>query len=170
MNEFLKRQLREALAPLEAMLRRLVRDLALGIAAMLGLIACLAFLTVAAYLWLCGLIGAILAALCIALAYLLVSLAAIAAMRGGRGTPAKPEPLAGSVEAEAARLAAQAEAELRSDHIDSAFAPLLAALQQAGLPKASLAVLLGTEIAKQVRPLLLVAVAFVAGLVFGRRT
>lgn len=50
-----------------------------------------------------------------------------------------------------------------------ALAPILDVLQEAGSQKANLGVEFACEIAKQVKPFTLVAVAFVAGLVFGRR-
>ncbi|MGP0061082.1 MAG: hypothetical protein ACLPID_17555 [Beijerinckiaceae bacterium] len=172
MSEFLKRQIREALAPLESMMLRLLRKAALGIVALASLIACLVFLSVAAYIWLSGLVGAIFAALALGGFYVLITLACLLAIRAAGAAPKADTTVAnGGEQVQQATRAAEADvqSETIAENIDRTLAPILAILQEAGLQRANIAVLLGAEVAKQVRPFVLVVTAFVTGFIFGRR-
>jgi hypothetical protein len=172
MSEFLKRQVREALAPLESMMLRLLRKAALGILALASLFACLVLLSVAAYIWLSGLVGAIFAALALAGFYVLITLACVVAIRAAGAAPTADTTVSNSgekVQQAPGTAAADAQSENIAENIDRTLAPILAILQEAGLQRANIAVLLGAEVAKQVRPFMLVVTAFVTGFIFGRR-
>ncbi|MGO9004171.1 MAG: phage holin family protein [Beijerinckiaceae bacterium] len=168
MSDFLKRQVREALAPLESTMLRLLRKAALGIVALASLFACLAFLSVAAFIWLSGLVGPIFAALALGGFYVLITLACVLAIRAAGAAP-KADTTVSSGSDNIQQAAGAAEANVQSENIDRRLAPILAILQEAGLQRANIAVLLGAEVAKQVRPLVLVVMAFATGFVFGRR-
>ena len=197
MSGFLRRQLHEALAPLERMALGLLRQAALAVVALASLFACLAFLSVAGFIWLSGLVGAALAALALAGIYMLIALICLLAARG-RGSAAKTTATAsqraqGATEshqtphAAAARAAqnpkqqtaaeqdrleqtaTQADEDIRSENIDAALAPILAVLQEAGLQRTNIGVLIAAAVAKQVNPFVLVATAFALGLAFSRR-
>jgi small-conductance mechanosensitive channel len=181
MNAFLERQIRGALAPLEEAAHRLLRGVALGLVALLALLAALVFLTVAAYVWLAELTGAILAAVYIAAAYIVIALICLFALRAGTSAKAAPKPAQGPAQANAKEAPDKAQTEsatsappseqdaYRAAEIDRALAPILDVLEDAGLQKANLGVEVAGEIAKQMKPFTLVAIAFVAGLLFGRR-
>jgi hypothetical protein len=172
MSEFLKRQIREALAPLESMMLRLLRKAALGGVALASLFACLVFLSVAAYIWLSGLVGAIFAALALGGFYVLITLACLLAIRAAGAAPKADTtvPDGGEKVQQAPGMAeADVQSENIAENIDRTLAPILAILQEAGLQRANIAVLLGAEVAKQARPFVLVVTAFVTGFIFGRR-
>jgi hypothetical protein len=176
MSEFLKRQIREALAPLESMMLRLLRKAALGGVALASLFACLVFLSVAAYIWLSGLVGAIFAALALGGFYVLITLACLLAIRAAGAAPKADTTVPDGGE-KVQQAPGMAEADVQSENIaeniaeniDRTLAPILAILQEAGLQRANIAVLLGAEVAKQARPFVLVVTAFVTGFIFGRR-
>jgi hypothetical protein len=190
MSGFLRRQLHEALAPLERMALGLLRQAALAVIALASLFACLAFLSVAGFIWLSGLVGAALAALALAGIYMLIALVCLLAARG-RSTAAKSTQ--GAAESHqtphvaAARAAqnpkqqntaqpdrleqtaTQADEDMRSENIDAALAPILAVLQEAGLQRTNIGVLVAAAVAKQINPFVLVATAFALGFTFSRR-
>jgi hypothetical protein len=197
MSGFLRRQLHEALAPLERMALTLLRQSALAVVALASLFACLTFLSVAGFIWLSGLVGAALAALALAGIYMLIALICLLAARG-RGSAAKTTATAsqraqGAAESQQAQhvaaaragqnpeqqnaaqqdhleqTATQADEDMRSENIDAALAPILAVLQEAGLQRTNIGVLVAAAVAKQVNPFVLVATAFALGLTFSRR-
>ncbi len=194
MSGFLKRQMQQALAPLERMALGLLRQAALAVVALASLFACLAFLSAAGFIWLSRLVGAAFAALALAGVYMLIALVCLFAARG-RGTAAKSIATArrGAAEARqtsdaaAARAAqnpkqqnptqqdrleqtaTQTDDDMRSENIDAALAPILAVLQEAGLQRTNIGVLIAAAVAKQVNPFVLVATAFALGFTFSRR-
>ena len=116
-------------------------------------------LTIAFDLWISKLAGSIVGALAVAGVYLLVGVvAAVLALRPGkkRRVPAAKET------AEAARDTD------RGARIDAFTAPILSFLQRLGLKREQIAVLAGASVAKQLRPVPLVALAIVAGFLIGR--
>lgn len=185
MNAFLERQIREALAPLEQMMLRLLRKTALALLALVSLCAGLVFLSVATYIALSGLIGSVYAAVALAFFYVSITLTCLLAMRSA----ARPKQSRASVAKETGEAVKQASAtaesqsrpepggfenprpehKVQSENIDRTLAPIIAILEQAGLDRANIALAVGGEIAKQIRPLTLVVTAFVTGFVFGRR-
>jgi hypothetical protein len=177
MNEFLKRQIGAALAPLESMMLRLLRKVMFGLIALVSLSACLVFLSVAAFIWLAGLVGTIFAALSLAGLYVLIALICVLAIRSdgdARKSHAAVSTKAAN-DAEKVLQAAQAaearavEPDAQSENIDRTLAPILAILREAGWQRANIALSLGAEVAKQVSPFALVMTAFVTGFVSGRK-
>jgi hypothetical protein len=177
MNDFIKRQIEAALAPLESMMQRLLRKAMFGLIALVSLSACIVFLSVAAFLWLAGLVGTIFAALVLAGFYVLIALACILAIRsdGGAEKPRAAISTKAPNDGETIQQAPQAaetkaaEPNSQSENIDRTLAPILAILKEAGWQRANIALLLGAEVAKQVSPFALVITAFVIGFVSGRK-
>jgi hypothetical protein len=177
MNPLVRRLTEEAAAPLEDMLARLIRTAALVAMGVACAIAASLFLTFDLYLFIERQTGPLVAAGSIAAAYLLAALVfLLLGMR--RRSPAKAIeagadavsvlPLrAASVGAQAAPAAASRHVEFAAN-IDAAVAPVVNVLRDAGLEREVLAIEAGTEVAKQLNPLSLVAFAAGAGVLIGR--
>jgi hypothetical protein len=168
MMGFLTRQLREIIALVEAMGRRLATSAALLVAALIFLLACFAFLSVALYLWVAEVTEPALAALSVAGFHLVIAGACVIAfwLRGRAVKPSKKTvpPISNPED----QVAAASRAEL-ADSIDQTMAPLIAILHEAGMKPEEATLRLGTTLAKQVGPMALVALALAAGFMFGRR-
>jgi hypothetical protein len=158
---FLTRQLCEITALVEAMGRRLATSAALLGVALIFLLACFAFLSVALYLWVAEVTEPALAALSVAGLHL-----AIAGWKGRAAKPSKKPVPPTSIPEDT--VAAVSRAEL-ADSIDQTMAPLIAILHEADMKPEEAALRLGTTLAKQVGPMALVALALAAGFMFGRR-
>ncbi len=170
MSPFLKRQIREALAPLERRARGVVRTAILAVVALVSLFACLILLSVAGFIELSGFIGPACAALALAGIYALITLACLLAARGGgaASTAAVTQKAAKSQDVPE-EVVARADPDARSQNIDEALAPILKVLQEAGLQRTNIDVLLAAAVAKQAHPFMLVATAFAMGFIFSRR-
>jgi hypothetical protein len=140
---------------------RLLRKLALFLAAGLALVVVLIALTIAFDLWIASMKGPIVGALAVAGLYLVVAvIAVVMALRPGAKTQPAAERKANEAGSTARRgLDAQ---------VDEFAAPLLDILQNLGLRREQLAVLAGTSVAKQIGPIPLVGLAIVAGFLIGR--
>lgn len=189
MNPLIARLAHEASAPVEDMLQRLIRTAALVALAAACAIAASAFLTIDLYLYLESIWGSLIAAASIGGAYLVFAgIFLLIALRRPARTPssdaAAAEPVAPFVKAQtqpfaaaslgAASLGAEAAAAPAprnrefAANIDTAVAPVLNVLRDAGLDKEVIAIEAGVEVAKQLNPLALTAFAAGAGLFLGR--
>jgi hypothetical protein len=173
MNPLIKRLTQEAAAPLEDMLARLIKTAALVAMAAGCAIAASVFLTMDLYLFIEGRFGPLVAAACVAGLYLLGVVFLILALPRPYRAPGPIESetamtplMAASVGAEAAQ--APRRNPVYAANIDAAVAPVLNVLRDAGLDKEVLAIEAGTEVAKQLNPLSLVAFAVGAGVLIGR--
>jgi hypothetical protein len=165
MTGFLTRQLREITALVETMGRRLATSVALLVAALVFVLASLAFLSVALYLWVAELTRPMFAALSVAgLHVAIAAVCLIAFWWKGRG--AKPPKKTLQPNPEDSVAASRAEF---SESIDQTVEPLIAILHEANMKPEEAALRLGTALAKQVGPMALVALALAAGFMFARR-
>ncbi len=176
MNPLVRRLAQEAAAPLEEMLQRLIRTTALIVMATGCAIAASAFLTVDLFLYLQGLWGPLAAASSVAGLYLIGALIffLLAMRRSTRtaGAAAAPQPVA-AAPVMAASVGAQVAPPAPHNpefaaNIDAAITPVLGVLRQAGLDKEVVAIEAGTELAKQLNPFSLIAIAAAAGVFLGR--
>jgi hypothetical protein len=178
MNPLIKRLAHEASAPLEEMLQRLIRTAALIALATGCAIAASAFFTIDLFLYLQSVWGSLIAAASVAALYLIGALIfLLIAMRRppkipGAEADAAPQTIAAAPVMAASVGARAAPAPARNPqlaaNIDAAVSPVLGVLREAGLEKEVLAVEAGTEVAKQLNPFALVAIAVAAGVFFGR--
>jgi hypothetical protein len=176
MNPLIKRLAHEASAQLEEMLQRLIRTAALIALATGCAIAASAFFTVDLFLYLQSLWGSLIAAASVAALYLLGALIfLLIAMRRPpkiSGADAAPQPVAAAPVMAAPIAAKDALAPPPNPEfaakIDAAVSPVLGVLREAGLEKEVLAIEAGAEIAKQLKPLPLMAIALCAGVFLGR--
>ncbi len=140
---------------------RLLRKLALFLAAALCMLVVLIALTIAFDLWIASLAGPIVGALAVAGVYLLVAvLAVVLALRD-------PRPAAAPADPAAATAAAPKNPQLGAQ-IDQFTKPILDVLQRFGLKREQLAVFAGATMAKRLGPLPLVGCAIVVGFLVGR--
>jgi hypothetical protein len=181
MNPFIARLAQQASAPLEDMLARLIKTAALVALAAGCAIAASVFLTIDLYLFIESKLGALAAAATIGGLYLLfAAIFVIAALRRPAAPPvseAAPEPVArapapgsfaaASLGAQAAPAPAPRNPAFAAN-IDAAVDPVIDVLRDAGLEKEVLAIEAGVEVAKQLNPIALVALATGAGLIIGR--
>ena len=162
MNDFFTRQLRSlvgtVLDPIESAGTRLLGIVAIGGVAVACLIAAIAFISIALDQWLAQLTGPVIAALCTAGFYLVIGVICLLVLRARNGT--KPQiPPASVPPAEKSDVSAS---------IEDTVAPFVAILYDTGLIREEVAVRLGTEMAKQLGPVGLVATALVAGFILQR--
>lgn len=162
MTDFITRQLQKliggALAPVEAAGTRLLGTAGFGLVAIACLIAAIAFLSVALDQWLAQLWGPALAALAVAGFYLVIVGICLMMMRARSSR--KP-----SLQAPPVQPAMQSDA---AANIEESIAPFVAILHDSGLKREEVAVRLGTEVAKQLGPVALIATALVAGFILQR--
>ncbi len=139
---------------------RLLRKLALFLAAALCMLVVLIALTIAFDLWIASLAGPIAGALAVAGVYLLVAiLAVVLAIRDPRPAPRPDAVAAASAAPKNPQLGVQ---------IDQFTKPILDILQRFGLKREQLAVFAGATMAKRLGPLPLVGCAIVVGFLVGR--
>jgi hypothetical protein len=166
MNALINRLITDATAPIEKMSARLFKKAVLFFVAMSCLFVSSIFLTIALFVCVQKLAGTAIAALGTGGVYLGVALICIVvASRGSRhGAPAAAElgPMT-----ETRETPPRQKLEFAST-IDEAVAPVLDILRDAGLERERLALAAGTEIAKQLHPFSLAALAVVAGFILGR--
>ena len=162
MNDFLTRQLRKLvggiLDPIETAGTRLLGTAGIGGVAIACLIAAIAFLSIALDQWLAQLSNPVVAALGTAGFYLVIVMICLVVLRARANAKAEA-PHASSQPAEKNDVSAS---------IDETIAPFVAILHDAGLKHEEVAVRLGTEMAKQLGPVALVATALVAGFLLQR--
>ncbi len=167
MNALINRLISEAVAPVEKMSARLFKKAVLFFVTMSALFVSSVFVTIAFFFFIQKLAGPAIAALSAGGLYLgaaLICIAvalressphgAMAAAESGRRTETKSIP-------------PQPNFEFASN-IDEAIVPVLAVLRDAGFERESAALAAGAEIAKQLRPFSLTALAIVAGIIIGR--
>jgi hypothetical protein len=167
MNALINRLISDAAAPIEKRSARLFKRAVLFFVAMSCLFVGSIFLTIALFVFVQPLAGTAIAALGTGGLYLSVALICIvvASRESSRhGTPAAAE--SGAVK-ETRETPPQPKLEFASN-IDEAVAPVLDILRDAGLDRERLALAAGTEIAKQLHPFSLAALAVVAGFILGR--
>jgi hypothetical protein len=167
MMGFLTRQLREIIALVEAMGRRVATSVALLIVALILLLASFAFLSVALYLWVADVTRPVFAALSVAGLHIAIAgICLILYWLKGRGTkPSKKSAQSNSIPED---LQEAARAKL-SENIDETMAPFIAILHEANMKPEEAALRLGVNLTKQVGPMALVALALAAGFLFARR-
>jgi Putative Actinobacterial Holin-X, holin superfamily III len=165
MSGFLKRQLCEFAALLEATGRRLATSVILLIVAFIFVLASLGFLSVALYLWVAQLTQPLFAALAVAGLHIAVAGVCLLVfwLKGPPRPKKPPAPEAVSEDPVAAGRAQLAE------NIDQTVAPLIAILHEADMKPEETALRLGVALTKQVGPLGLVALALGAGFILARR-
>ncbi|MGH6848489.1 MAG: hypothetical protein ACREC0_13950 [Methylocella sp.] len=125
------------------------------------------FLTIALFVFVRPLVGTAIAALGTGGLYLGVAIICIVVASRDRGDQVAPAALAsGPIPETEGNPNAQKRA--FASNIDEAVAPVLDILHDAGLERERLALAAGTEIAKQLHPFSLAALAIVAGFILGR--
>lgn len=163
MTDFFTRQARKvvtgALAPVEAAGTRLLGTAGIGAVAIACLLAAIIFLSIALDLWLAQIAGPVIAALGAAGFYLIVAVLCLLLLRARRMNAQVKAPPAPAETAEKSEISAS---------IEETLAPFVAILHDLGLKREETAVRLGTEVAKQLGPLALFAVALAAGFLFER--
>ncbi|MGO9674050.1 MAG: hypothetical protein ACLPSF_07765 [Methylocella sp.] len=181
MNPLISRLAREASAPLEDMLARLIRTAVLIVLAACCAIAASVFLTIDLYLFIESRTNPLVAGASVGGLYLIFALIfLLVALR----RPAHPQSSDAAVVNAPVQHAAKAPFAAASvgahaapppprnpafaANIDAAAAPVLNALRDSGLDKEILAIEAGVEVAKQLNPFSLVAFAVGAGLILGR--
>jgi Putative Actinobacterial Holin-X, holin superfamily III len=167
MNALINRLISEATAPIEKTSARLFKKAVLFFVALSCLFVSSIFLTIALFVFVQPLAGTAMAALGTGVLYLGVALICIVVASREGSRPA-------------ARAAAKSCPKVDSNdtpprqnlafpsNIDEAVAPVLDILRDAGLERERLALAAGMEIAKQLHPFSLVALAIVAGFILGR--
>jgi hypothetical protein len=180
MNALIKRLAHEATAPVEEMLGRLLRSAALLALAAACAVAASVFLTVDLFLFLEERYGPLIAASMIAGAYLIFAaiFAVLALRKPARrdasaelsGRPGLSDPAASQSPLPGAAPGAAStprNPELAAN-IDAAVLPLARVLRDAGLENECMALQAGAEVAKQLNPFTLLALALGAGVLTGR--
>ncbi|MEJ0094427.1 MAG: hypothetical protein WDN46_13605 [Methylocella sp.] len=168
MNPLIARVAHDAAAPLEAMIARLLKKVALVALGMGCVIAASVFLTIDLFAFIQTLAGTLVAALSVAALFLIAAIVCLwLASRPERAATAAAQPLAAVASKEAQDNLPKPNPEFVAK-IDAIVAPILEILRQAGLEKEALAVEAGAEIAKQLNAFSLVGFAIVAGVVIGR--
>lgn len=164
---FLTQRLREIIASVEAMGRRIATSAALLVVALIFLLASFAFLSVALYLWVAEVTRPALAALSVAGLHVAIAGVCLTAfwLRGRGAKPSKKTVQPSSIPQESVDAR---RAEL-SESIDQTVAPLIEMLHEADMKPEEAALRLGVTLAKQVGPMALVALALAAGFMFARR-
>ena len=167
MNALINRLISEAAAPIEKAGARVFKKAMLFLVAMSCLFAGSIFLTIALFFFVQSLAGTAIAALCAGVLYLGVALIWVmvaARERSRHGAPAAAD----SGRATESREAPPWPNLEFARNIDEAVAPVLDILHDAGYERERLALAAGTEIAKQLHPFSLAALAIVAGYILGR--
>jgi hypothetical protein len=167
MNALINRLISDATAPMEKMSARLFKKAVLFFVAMSCLFVSSIFLTIAFFAFVQPLAGTAIAALGTGGVYLGVALICIVFASRGRSRHSAPAAAASGpmTETERNRLAQKLAF---SSNIDETVAPILDILRDAGLERERLALAAGTEIARQLHPFSLVALAIVVGFILGR--
>jgi hypothetical protein len=163
---FLKRQLREITASIEAMSGRIFARAALVVLLLVFLLAGFTFLSVALYLWVAAMTRPLIAALAVGGLNIAIAIICLIVLllKGRSAKAAQKNPLP-TPAAEDSAAAARAE---RADAIDRTIAPLIAVLHDADMKPEEVALRLGAALTKDVSPLALVALALAAGFMFSR--
>jgi hypothetical protein len=164
MNRLINRLVSEATAPIGEMSMRLFKMAMLFFLAMSCLIASAIFLTIAFFEFLEPLEGYAGAAFGVGGLYLVAALICIFVI--AREKPGRA-PQAAAALPENKEIKSSQKA-LFANNIDETIAPILDVLHESGMERERLALVAGAEIAKQMRPFSLVALALVAGFVIGR--
>lgn len=162
MTEFFTRQLRNlvsnTLDPIESASTRLLGTAAIASVAIACLVAAIAFVSIALDQWLAQSAGPVIAALGAAGFYLVIVLICLLILRARRNSKTQTQPPS----------VPPAETKETAANIEETIAPFVAILHDTGLKREEVAVRLGTEMAKQLGPLGLVATALIAGFILQR--
>jgi hypothetical protein len=160
MNPLVSRLMESATAPLRQAVASAARAAMMGIVALLLLFTGVGFLTAAGYMHLRFLYGPLDAALIVGAIFVVLAMIVVVVLAMGGGRPA---PRA-SMQAAPARAASPPPA---GDQLAAGIADALSRGRAGGGEQ--LAMLAGTELGRQLRPFHLVALAFIGGLIAGRR-
>jgi hypothetical protein len=167
MNALFNRLISDAAAPIEKMSARLFKRAVLFFVAMSCLFVGSIFLTIALFVFVQPILGTAIAAFGAGSLYLGVAgICIVIASRDG-AEQATLAAAASDPMTEAKRNSSTQKLAFASN-IDEAVAPVLEILRDAGLERERLALAAGTEIAKQLHPFSLAALAVVAGFIVGR--
>jgi hypothetical protein len=159
MNPLLSRLMESVTAPLRDAVASAARTAMLGLVALILLFTGIGFLTAAGYMQLRFLYGPLDAALIVGGIFVALAIIVVIALAtGGRRSAPKP-----TVRAAPMRAAAPPA----GDELASGIAEALSRGRNGGGEQ--LAMLAGTELGRQLRPFHLIAVAFIGGLIAGRR-
>jgi hypothetical protein len=167
MNALISRLISDATTPVERMSARLFKKAVLLLVAIGCLFVCSIFLTIALFIFVQPLVGTVIAALGTGSLYLGVAgICIVVASRNrvDQVTPAAVE--SGTMTGTKGNSSTQKLAVASKD--DEAVAPILDFLREAGLERERLAVETGIEIAKQLHPFSLVALAVAAGIILSQ--
>jgi hypothetical protein len=167
MSRLINRLVSEATAPIGEMSTRLFKKAVLMFVAMSCMFAGAIFLTIALFVFVRPLAGTAIAALGMGGLYLGVAIICIIVASHDRGDQAAPAAAqSGPLPETQGNPPFQKRA--FASNIDEAVAPVLDILREAGLERERAALAAGTEIAKQLHPFSLAALAIVAGFILGR--
>jgi hypothetical protein len=167
MNALINRLISEAAAPIERMSARLLKKAVLIFVAMSCLFAGAILLAIALFVFVQPIAGTAIAALGTGGLYFGVALICIMVASRESSPHSAPVALAsGSIPETQGNSTSQKRA--FASNIDEAVAPVLDILRDAGFERERLALEAGTEIAKQLHPFSLAALAIVAGFILGR--
>ena len=164
MNRLINRLVSEATSPIGEMSMRLFKMAMLFFLAMSCLIASAIFLTIGFFEFLEPLEGYTGAAFGVGGLYLVAALICMLVI--ARERPASPRQASAALMEAKESLPSQ-KAEI-ANNIDETVAPFLGILKEAGMERERLALEAGAEVAKQLHPFSLVAVAMLAGIILGR--
>jgi hypothetical protein len=167
MNALINRLISEATAPTEKMSARLFKKAVLFFVAMSCLFVSSIFLTIALFVFVQTLAGTAIAAVSAGGVYLGIALICIIVAVRQTSSQAAPAAAESGPMMETGRNPPPQKLAF-SSNIDETVAPILDILRDAGLERERLALAAGTEIAKQLHPFSLVALAIVAGFILGR--
>ena len=167
MNALVNRLVSDATAPIEKMSARLFKRAVLFFMAMSCLFVGSIFLTIALFDFVQPLAGTAIAALGTGGLYLGVALICIIVSSRQTSRPAAKAAAESGPMTETERNPRPQKLAF-SSNIDEAVAPILDILRDAGLERERLALAAGTEIARQLHPFSLVALAIVVGFILGR--
>ena len=167
MSRLINRLVSEATAPIGAMSTRLFKKAVLIFVAVSCLFGGAVFLTIALFVFVQPLVGTAIAALGTGGLYLGVAIICVIVASRGSSRYSAPAALASGLLPETNGNPSSQERAFASN-IDEAVAPILDVLRDSGLDRERRALEAGAEIAKQLRPFSLAAVAIVAGFIFGR--
>jgi hypothetical protein len=167
MNALISRLISEATAPIEKMSARFFKKAVLFFVAMSCLSVSSIFLTIALFVFVQTLAGTAIAALAAGGLYLGIALICIIVAPRESSRQSAPAASETGPITETRETSPRPKLEFATN-IDEAVAPILDILRDAGLERERLALAAGTEIAKQLHPVSLAALAIVVGFILGR--
>jgi Putative Actinobacterial Holin-X, holin superfamily III len=167
MNRLINRLVSQATAPVGEMSTRLFKKAALIFAAMSCLFVGAIFLTIALFVFVQPLAGTAIAALGTGALYLGVTIICIIVASRGSKSQATPAAVASGPIPETTGNSTSQKRAFESN-IDEAVAPILEVLRDSGRDRERRVLEAGAEIAKQLNPFALAALAILAGFILSR--